>query len=148
MRKKITLFLLDKKAFPQFRHWALLILRIVAGYFLFMNHGFDKISAGPEKWMKLGALGLGGLGISFGHLFFGFMAAFSEGVCTVFVAFGFLIRFASFLLIMTMGVAGIFHLGRGESPESAFLYLVIYLALFLAGSGAYSIDRFLWNSRK
>ena len=138
-------FILDQKAHPKLRNIGLLVLRLVVGYFLFFNHGLDKLIAGPEKWVKLGSLGMGSLGISFGHVFFGFIAAFSESICALLVFVGLMTRPASIFIILTMGVAGLFHLGRGESPESAFLYLAAYLAIFLMGSGKYSIDRFLFK---
>jgi len=141
-------FILDQKAYPKWRHFGLLVLRLVAGYFLFFNHGLDKLLAGPEKWTGLGAAGMGSLGISFGHVFFGFLAAFSESICAILVLVGLMTRPASIFIIMTMGVAGMFHINRGESPESAFLYLIIYGAIFLTGPGPYSLDRFFSNTFK
>ena len=138
-------FILDKKPYHYWRNIGLLILRLIVGYLLFFNHGLDKLFAGPEKWVKLGSLGMGSLGISFGHVFFGFMAAFSESICSLLVILGLFTRPASFLIILTMGVAGLFHVGRGESPESAFLYLVVYFAIFLIGAGPYSLDRIIWK---
>ncbi len=146
MMNKILDFLFDKKAYPHLRNVGILILRVGAGYFLFFNHGIDKLMDGPEKWEKIGALGMGAIGISFGHLFFGFLAAVSESILCLCVSFGFLTRISSFLVSMTMLVAGIFHIGRGESPESAFLYLSIYMAIFAVGAGSFSLDRKLWKN--
>ena len=44
------------------------------------------------------------------------------------------------MLTLTMLFAGGYHLSSGERPESAFVYLAIYLTLFFAGPGKLSFD--------
>ena len=45
------------------------------------------------------------------------------------------------MLTLTMLFAGGYHLFSGERPESAFVYLAIYLTLFFAGPGKLSFDQ-------
>lgn len=137
---KLKLLLTNQELIPESKDWALLILRVIPSFFLFYNHGMDKITAGSETWGWLGGAILSLIGISFGHVLFGFLAALSEGVMTLLVLVGYKTRLASFFIMMTMFLAGIYHLSKGESPESAFIYFIIYFVLFLRGSGQFSID--------
>ena len=79
-------------------------------------------------------------GISFGHVYFGFLDALSEGVRSILICIGLATRFCAMMLTLTMLFAGGFHLSRGERSESAFIYLAIYLTLFFAGPGKLSFD--------
>ncbi|HEY8401907.1 MAG TPA: DoxX family protein, partial [Cytophagaceae bacterium] len=73
------------------------------------------------------------------------LAIFSELICSIFVFIGLGTRLASVPLIITMFVAG--FIVHGDDPfkkkELALMYLLIYLVLFIAGSGKYSVDRLL-----
>ena len=124
----------------------ILLLRISSGLLLLMNHGWDKIVAGPDKWTGLGRTGLMPLGIESFHTFFGFMAAFSESICAVLVIIGLLTRPASVLITITMFVGANFHivLDRG-SPEMALLYGVIFLSIGVLNPGKYSLDHLIFN---
>jgi len=93
------------------RDWALLILRVIPSFYLFCLHGMDKITAGTETW-----------------------------VMTLFVLVGFKTRLASLFVMITMFLAGVYHLSEGENPESAFIYFTVYFTLFLRGPGQISID--------
>ena len=130
----------NEELFAGGKDWALLILRVIPSFYLFCLHGMDKITAGTETWEWLGSAVLSILGISFGHVLFGFFAAVSEGVMTLFVLIGFKTRFASLFVMITMFLAGVYGLSKGENPESAFIYFTIYFTLFLRGPGQFSID--------
>jgi len=130
----------NEELFAGGKDWALLILRVIPSFYLFCLHGMDKITAGTETWEWLGSAVLSILGISFGHVLFGFFAAVSEGVMTLFVLVGFKTRFASLFVMITMLLAGVYRLSEGENPESAFIYFTIYFTLFLRGPGQFSID--------
>ena len=80
------------------------------------------------------------IGIDFGFIFFGFLAALSEGVLVWLVFFGIFTRFSSIFVILTMFFASTYHLADGESAESALIYLTIYLVIFILGPGKYSLD--------
>lgn len=126
--------------FDNSKDWALLILRVIPSFYLFYYHGLGKISGGPDSWTWLGKAAMGVYGISVGHVFFGFLAAVSEGIFTWLVFAGLQTRMASFFVMMTMFFAGTYHLSKGESPESAFIYFAVYFTLFLCGPGKLSLD--------
>ncbi|NRB21724.1 DoxX family protein [Candidatus Dependentiae bacterium] len=120
----------------------LLILRIGIGL-IFVKHGYPKIMGGPQMWQGLGGA-MANLGITFAPTFWGFMAACSEffgGLCLI---FGFLTRPAAFLLGCVMFTAVVMHASKGD-PWSTMAHplslLVVFIALFVAGAGNYSVDR-------
>ena len=128
------------------QHGGILLLRISSGLSLLMNHGWDKINAGPDKWTGLGRTGLMPLGIESFHTFFGFMAAFSESICAVLVVIGLLTRPAAALITITMLVGVNFHISLGKgSPEMALLYGIIFLSIGLLNPGKYSLDHLIFN---
>tara|TARA_A100001037_G_C15147483_1_gene637128 strand:+ start:1573 stop:2007 length:435 start_codon:yes stop_codon:yes gene_type:complete len=122
------------------RDWALLTLRVIPSFYMFYYHGMRKITNGIDTWNWLGEAVLTIFGITFGFKLFGFLAAFSEGVLSWFVFIGYKTRISSLFLILTMFFAGVYHLADGESAESAFIYMIVYLTIFLIGPGKYSLD--------
>ena len=124
----------------------ILLLRVSSGILLLMNHGWDKIIAGPDKWSGLGQTGLMSLGINSFHTFFGFMAAFSESICAILVIIGLLTRPAAALITITMLVGANFHISSGRgNPEMALLYGIIFLSIGLLNPGKYSLDQLIFN---
>ena len=129
-----------------YRDAGLLIIRLGVGASMLMFHGYGKITGGPEAWEKLGGA-MNSLGITFQPVFWGFMAAFSESVCSALIMLGILFRPAAFLLTSTMAVAVLRHLalppgaaGAGWSGAShALELLTVYAGLFLIGPGRYGI---------
>jgi putative oxidoreductase len=123
------------------RHVGLLVLRIGIGL-MFIVHGAPKLFDGPEKWVKIGAA-MASLGIGFAPAFWGFMAAVSEffgGICLI---LGFVFRPACILLTITMLVAAISHLSRGDGIGGASHAIelgIVFLSLILIGAGRYSLD--------
>ena len=120
--------------------YSLLLLRVVFGLIMFINHGLNKITSGTEKWNRLGNALTDLIGFEFFGTFFGFMASFSESIGALFIAFGLFTRFSSVLLFITMLVASIKHLIDNQFPELAILYGAFCLVLILAGPGKYSLD--------
>ena len=124
----------------------ILLLRISSGLSLLMNHGWDKIIAGSDKWTVLGRTGLMPFGIESFHTVFGFMAAFSESICAILVVIGLLTRSAAALITITMLVGVNFHISLGKgSPEMALLYGIIFLSIGLLNPGKYSLDYLIFN---
>lgn len=78
------------------------------------------------------------------------LAVFSEVVCSVLILFGIGTRLAVLPLIATMLMAVFyFHLGDPfSSKEPGLLYLVVYVLLFIMGSGKYSADKLLLEKVK
>ena len=120
--------------------YSLLILRVIASVMMIINHGWNKILAGQEKWNRLGTALTDFIGIDFMSVFFGFMAAFSESIGMVMVIFGIFTRPAAFLLLFTMFVASMNHLVDGKFPELAIMYLIVMLVLLISGPGKVSLD--------
>ena len=54
----------------------LLLLRIIGGLMMVYNHGWGKITAGPEKWNRLGHALTDIIGFEFLSTFFGFGCIF------------------------------------------------------------------------
>jgi putative oxidoreductase len=133
---------------PINRDTALLLIRLGAGFSMLAFHGWGKITGGPDLWERIGG-NMANLGITFMPVFWGFMAAFAESVCSALVILGVLYRPAAALLAFTMLVAIVRHLsipagepGAGWSGASHALELfAVWLGLLLAGSGRYALMR-------
>ena len=124
----------------------ILLLRVSSGILLLVNHGWDKIIAGPDKWSGIGKTGHMSFGINSFHTFFGFMAAFSESICAILVIIGLLTRPAAALITITMLVGANFHISSGRgNPEMALLYGIIFLSIGLLNPSKYSLDHFIFN---
>ena len=147
MIKYFKLFF-KNEIFKNSNHWALFFLRVIPSFYMFFYHGKRKIIGGYESWEGLGKAALSLIGIEFGYIFFGFLAAISEGILTWFIMFGIFTRFSSVFMIVTMLFAGLYHLVDGDSGEMAFIYLTIYLAIFLAGPGKISLDEKLFKQQQ
>jgi putative oxidoreductase len=131
---------------PNSKHLGLLSLRLLPGYYFIANHGWSKIT-NPAKWENLGNAFTKYFGnfLDFANPFFGFLAAFAESACAILLVIGLFTRTSSFLALATMFVAAFNHITTTGSPEKAWLYFSIFLALFLLGPGKYSIDKIFFS---
>ena len=118
----------------------LLVVRTIFGVLL-MNHGIQKWS----NFQELSAvfpdpLGLGSP-ISLG------LAIFGELVCSMAFIIGFLYRLAMIPMIFTMIVAFfIVHANDAFAvKELAFIYLIVFIIMYIAGPGKFSIDHIIGN---
>ncbi len=117
----------------------LLTIRLGIGLSFAFNHGYSKISGGPETWEKLGA-NIVYAGLDFAHVFWGFMAAFAEFGGGLLIALGLLTRPAALLIACTMVVAILMHTAQGQSYWHALEMLSVAAGLALTGAGKYSLD--------
>ncbi len=115
------------------------LLRIFAGISLALAHGFGKIPPGEGL-----ITGTANLGFPMPTLF-AWAAGLSEFLGGIFLALGFLTRFAGFFIAFTMLVAilGVHGADPYQKKELAFMYLFIALAFMIKGSGDWSVDAFL-----
>ena len=118
--------------------WASLILRLTFGI-LMLSHGVPKLMKLMNGTMEFGDPI--GIGVPASLT----LTVFAEVLCSVLLVIGLWTRLALIPLIITMAVAVfIVHINDGlETMESALLYLLSYCALFLLGSGKFSIDAVL-----
>ena len=137
----IKKILTKEQLFDNGRDWGIAVLRIVPSFYLFYYHGLRKISNGTKTWNWLGEAAMSVVGIEFGYTFFGFLAALSEGVLTWFVIIGLWTRGSSIFIMITMLMAGLYHLVDGEAAELAMIYFTIYLVICILGPGKYSLDQ-------
>ena len=116
-----------------------LLLRISIAAFM-MTHGWPKLS----KLLAGGEIQFGdpvGLGPTLSLV----LAVFAEFFCSILIGIGLGTRLASIPLMITMFVAA--FISHGADPfrrkETALLYLLFYITLFILGSRKYSIDYLL-----
>ena len=115
----------------------LLVLRLGAGALMIFGHGLPKLAGFAEKSAAFSdPLGVSPA-VSLG------LAVFAEFFCALAVSLGIYARLASIPLIVTMGVAAFLaHAGDPfKVKEKALLFLVMYLAVLLAGPGKYALSR-------
>jgi putative oxidoreductase len=117
---------------------ASLILRLTLGL-LMLTHGYSKL-------MKLvhGDLGFADP-IGIGEPASLVLTVFAEFFCSILIILGLWTRLALIPLSITMLVAVvIIHAPDGmDKKEHGLMYLLPYIALFLLGSGKFSVDAFL-----
>jgi putative oxidoreductase len=115
----------------------ILVLRAGAGGLMLWQHGWPKLVNFTDKMDTFAdPIGLGST-ISLS------LIVLAEAVCALLVALGLWTRFTTIPLIIGMGVAAfIAHDGDPfGKKEMAVLYMIAFFAIFLTGSGRYSLDR-------
>jgi putative oxidoreductase len=123
---------------PRSADTALLLLRVWHGTALLLLHGWGKLtdfSSMSQQFVDPFGIGKAPSLV---------LAIVGEVVCSTLLVVGLFTRVAALGAATTMGVAFWFvHKGMLSGPQSgemAFLFLGVYLALFIAGAGRYSID--------
>ena len=126
----------------RFSDFGLLIMRIGLGLMMIV-HGWPKLSAGAEKWEKLGGA-MTHIGVDVAPQFWGFMASMTEVFGGLFLILGFLTRLSSAMLTFVMLVAALMHFGEGHGLNSAGHAIelgVVFLGLMFVGAGKYAMDK-------
>jgi putative oxidoreductase len=123
---------------PRSTDLALLLLRVWYGASLVFLHGWDKLINFSSR--SSGFVDPFGIGRPSSLV----LAIGGEVVCAAFLVLGLFTRFAAIGSGVTMGVAFWLIHGtklRGDNNgELAFLYLGVFVALFIAGAGRFSLD--------
>ena len=125
----------------QAKNLGLLFLRIGIGL-IFMRHGIQKLFGGLETWQWLGSQ-MGNFGIHFAHTFWGFAAGCTESFGGLCLILGLGTRIAASFMSFIMFVALTMHLTKGDAWGTLahpLSLLVVFVALFIMGAGAYSLD--------
>lgn len=123
---------------------AALILRVGFGLYMLLGHGLSKfmnlIEGGTIKFPSI-------LGLPPSVCLA--LAVFAEFVACILIIVGYKTRLAALPVIITMAIAAfMIHGGdpffmqkaEGGSKEPAMIYLIGFLAIYLLGSGKYSLD--------
>jgi len=129
-------------ALARYRPQALAVLRIVAGL-IFMAHGTQKLLGFPAGADHVGPE-------LFTFMWFGGLLELVGGAL---VALGLFTRPAAFIVSGEMAVAyWMFHAPNSFFPilnggDAAILYCFVFLYIFVAGPGAWSLDAALGRKR-
>jgi putative oxidoreductase len=117
----------------------LLVVRVVAGVALAVNHGAGKIQDPSTVIRSAHSMHFPA------PTFFGWMAAFSEFFGSILLALGLATRPAAFLVACTMATAALlFHADDNfKTREPALVFLSVAVLFLLAGSGRYGVDALL-----
>ncbi len=117
----------------------LALLRIFAGISLAFAHGFGKVP--PGEGLVTGAANLGFPAPTF----FAWAAGMSEFLGGIFLALGFLTRWAGFFIavVMLVAILGVHAADPYQRKELAFMYLFVALAFMIKGAGDWSLDSYL-----
>lgn len=125
--------------YPAKINMLLLIVRLAAATFM-LTHGMGKLlkllAPGPVEFADP---------LNIGTTMSLFLTVFAEVFCSTLLLLGLATRLATIPLIITMLVAVlIVHLEDGfGKQELPLLYFIIYLVIFIAGPGKYSMDNWL-----
>lgn len=116
---------------------AALVLRVVMASFMIYGHGWPKLM----KWDILIEKFNGPFGMPPSVALP--LVIFGEVVCCVFIIAGLFTRFAAIPVIVCMAVAA-FYAHAGDplaDKEGSLTYMAAFIAIFLLGSGKYSLDK-------
>lgn len=123
-------------------NFGILLLRVGLGITM-MIHGVPKLMSGAEMWTGLGGA-MANLGVNFAPTFWGFMAAFAEGVGGLLLVVGLFTRPAALMLAFNMLVAMLMHKAMGDGFMGyghALDLMIVFVAVIFIGAGRYSLDK-------
>jgi putative oxidoreductase len=115
-------------------NFSMLLLRLVFGIMVMVNHGYMKMTNFASLEPKFyDFLGMGTKATLM-------LSIFAEVFCALFIVLGLFTRFAAIPLVITMLVA-VFGTGKPLiESELALLYLAAFTAVLFCGPGRISID--------
>ena len=138
----ISIFKEDSEASR--KDWALLILRVCAGGLMAINHGYPKLLKlfGEEPIKFADVFGMGAPASLT-------LAVLAEFVAGILIALGLLTRLSTIPAMFTMAVAAfmIHWADPFARKESALIFLLMYLVIFLLGPGKMSLDWKLFGKK-
>lgn len=123
----------------------LLVLRVGIGI-AFVIHGFPKLFMGGAVGLSKG---LAATGIP-GGVVAAYLAGSAEFFGGIALILGILTRPATAVMAFTMLIALIFHLNKGDkfvAYSHALESGILFLSLFIAGPGKFSLDYLLWGDK-
>ncbi len=122
------------------RNVGLLVMRSGLGGMM-ITHGWPKVMAGPDTWIKLGNA-MTHFGIDFQPALWGLAAALSETVGGLLLVIGFYTRPAAAALLFTMIVAARLHLVKDGLSDASHAIEdgFAFFGIMLLGGGAWSAD--------
>ncbi len=142
MNMKYNTLLFPRKANQTNFSLFLLSMRLLFGS-LQMTHGYAKLTGFAA--MSASFPDPFGIGSRYSLM----LAIFGELFCSVAFVFGFLYRLSMIPMIVTMAVAFFFaHGGSMTGGELAFVYLVVFILMYMAGPGKYSVDHWMTKGGK
>ena len=134
-------------------YYHLLVLRIVIGI-VFFAHGGQKLFSWFNGW---GLEGTGNwmtsIGLQPGY-YMAILAGSAEFFGGIFLIIGLMARLSCLFLTVTMAVAILYvHLQNGffnynNGYEYAMVLLFCSITIFIGGSGAFSLDKLIFDNRK
>jgi putative oxidoreductase len=125
-----------------------LVLRLAAGLFIAGFHGWPKLLQGiahvrhGDAWPLLEGITLFGLPFP---TFWAFAATATYVISGLFVAAGFLTRFAALDLLGTVLMAVYANSRLGRDTQLMMLYAAVFASFVLIGGARYSIDAVLFG---
>ena len=131
-------------------HAGVAVIRVGVGCFIAGFHGWHKLLEGTahaqsgDAWPLL--LDVQALGLPF-PVASAFAATFTQLIGGLAIAAGFLTRFASFAVAVSLAVAAYSNLQMGKDNQLALLYALIFCGFALYGAGWYSVDAWLFGRR-
>jgi putative oxidoreductase len=121
--------------------FGILLLRLIIGG-LFVWHGVDALFLNYKLYLSMSKSTIG-LGANFEY----HLVVISYLVCGIFVVLGFLTRLSIIPIFIAMTVAFLIaHDGQKfYEKELPFVYMLSCIAVFIFGSGCFSVDRLIFK---
>jgi putative oxidoreductase len=125
-----------------YKNFGLLIIRVGLGC-MFIYHGYPKLFGGVHSWEGLGQ-STKYIGIHFLPVVWGLLAALAEFFGGFLLIIGLAFRPACILILATLIVAVLTHLGKGDGLAEASHAIedaIVFAGLLFVGPGKYSVDK-------